>query len=118
MTGKYYQHRWSKVVVGNVVKYYYRYKLSLRDLREILLDRGIDVSHESIRCWVYKFGQKYAECLRKNPSQRFTDQWHRDEVHGKIQGQAYWLWRAVDSNGQEILDIACLQIFSKNTESR
>ena len=52
--------------------------------------------------WVYKFGPKYAESLRKNSSQRFTDKWHRDEVHGKIQGKAYWLWRAVDSKGQEI----------------
>jgi len=49
MNGKYYRNRWPKVVIGCVVKYYYRYKLSLRDLREILLDRGIDVSHESLR---------------------------------------------------------------------
>jgi putative transposase len=81
---------------------YFRFPLSLRLLKEMLLERGIVVSYETVRRWALKFGPDYARRLRrKTPSRR--DIWHLDEVVITIAGQKHWLWRAVDQDGH-VLD--------------
>ena len=81
----------------------HRFALSLRDVEDLLAERGIIVSYETIRIWVRKFGAQIAKRIRtarKQPS----DKWHLDEVVIMIRGVKHWLWRAVDSSG-EVLDI-------------
>jgi len=80
---------------------YYRLNASLRDTSQALSYRGLDVSHETIRAWVYKFGRLYASGLRKRQPQR-GDKWHLDEVCLKMKGKSYWLWRAIDQDGYEL----------------
>ena len=82
---------------------YYRFPLSLREVQEMMLQRGIVVSHETIRQWWLKFGQTYANGLRRRRP-RPGDTWHLDEVFLTINGQRQYLWRAVDQDGN-VLDI-------------
>jgi transposase-like protein len=82
---------------------YLRFTLSYRDVEELLTERGPDVSYETIRRWVRKFGPKFARNLRRLRP-RLSDTRHLDEMVVTIQGQRMFLWRAVDSEG-EILDI-------------
>jgi putative transposase len=83
---------------------YFRFPLSLRLVEEMLLERGIVVSYETVRRWALKFGPEYARRLkRKRPSRR--DIWHLDEVVVTISGQKHWLWRAVDQNGYVLDEI-------------
>jgi putative transposase len=77
--------------------------LSLREVEELMLQRGIVVSHETVRQWCAKFGQTYANGLRRQRP-RPGDKWHLDEVFIKINGKTYYLWRAVDQDGV-VLDI-------------
>ncbi len=82
---------------------YFRLTLSLRDVEEMLAQRGIEVSYETIRCWTIKFGPQFAKALRKRrpaPSPR----WHLDEMVCKVRGRRMHLWRAVDDEG-EVLDL-------------
>ena len=79
------------------------FALSLRDVEELLLARGVVVSHEAIRSWCATFGLDYAKKLRhRRPCP--GDKWHLDEVFVKINGTTHYLWRAVDQHG-EVLDI-------------
>jgi putative transposase len=82
---------------------YYRFPLSLREVEEMMLARGVTVSHETIRQWTVKFGQAYANRLRRRRA-RPGDKWHLDEVFIKINGKTHYLWRAVDQDGT-VLDI-------------
>ena len=82
---------------------YFRFHLSFRDVQDLLAERGIVVSHESIRAWCSKFGPSYAAGLRRRRA-RAGDKWHLHEVALKICGRRYWLWRAVDQHGV-VLDI-------------
>jgi len=82
---------------------YYRFNLSHRDVEELLAERGIVVSHESIRCWCNKFGAAYAQRLRRKHA-GFGDTFYIDEVFVKIQGTQRYLWRAVDQAG-EVVDV-------------
>ena len=82
---------------------YLRFTLSYRDVEELLAERGLDVSYETIRRWVAKFGTAYARNLRRLRP-RPADTWHLDEMVVSIQGRRLYLWRAVDSEG-EILDM-------------
>ena len=82
---------------------YYRFPLSLREVQEMMAERGVIVSHESIRGWAAKFGQAYANGLRRRRP-RPGDKWHLDEVFIKVNGQRHYLWRAVDQHG-DVLDI-------------
>jgi putative transposase len=82
---------------------YFRFPLSLREVEELMLARGVVVSHESIRRWCEKFGQAYANGLRRRRS-RPGDKWHLDEVYVKINGITHYLWRAVDQDGN-VLDV-------------
>ena len=72
--------------------------LSLREVQEIMAERGVIVSHEGIRAWSQKFGQAYANGLRRGRP-RPGGKWHLDEVFIKVNGQRHYLWRAVDQHG-------------------
>jgi hypothetical protein len=78
------------------------FPLSLREVEEMMLARGVTVSHDTIRQWTGKFGQAYANGLRRRRP-RPGDKWHRDEVFIKINGKTHCLWRAVDQDGN-VLD--------------
>jgi putative transposase len=97
----YKRYRHPKSVIGYAVRLYLRYCLSYRDVQEILLERGIEVTYETIRAWVYRWGSTYASRIRKRRS-GFNDKWHIDEVYLKINGKFYYLWRLVDGDGLEI----------------
>ncbi len=96
-------YRFPRSIISYAVWTYHRFALSLRDVEDLLAERGVAVSYETIRAWVWKFGAQIAKrvrAARKLP----TDKWHLDEVVIVIRGKEHWLWRAVDSNG-EVLDI-------------
>jgi putative transposase len=102
-TERYKNHRFPGEIISHGVWLYYRFTLSYRDVQEILLERGIEVSHEAIRQWCGKFGQDYANRLRRRRP-RPGDKWHWDEVFITINGERYYLWRAVDQD-DNVLDI-------------
>ena len=82
---------------------YHRFPLSFREVEELMLQRGVVVSYETIRAWCAKFGQAYANQLRRRRA-RPGDKWHLDEVFVKINGTIHYLWRAVDQHGN-VLDV-------------
>jgi len=82
---------------------YFRFTLSLRDREELLAQRGIEVSYETIRCWIAKFGPQIAANLRRRRSPP-TGRWHLDEMFVRVGGRKMWLRRAVDDEG-EVLDV-------------
>lgn len=90
-------------VIQHAVWLYLRFNLSLRDVEDLLAERGLDVSYETIRRWVVRFGTTYAKRLRAR-SPRSDDRWHLDEMFVSIGGRRMYLWRAVDAEG-EVLDI-------------
>jgi putative transposase len=90
-------------IISHGVWLYHRFPLSLREVQEMMLERGVVVSHETVRQWCATFGQTYANGLRcRRP--RPGDTWHRDEVFITINGKRQYLWRAVDQHGT-VLDI-------------
>lgn len=102
-SGAFLGHRFSPEIIAYAVWAYHRFPMSLRDVEDLLAARGIIVSHETIRAWVAKFGSQYAKVIRRDRP-KVADKWHLDEVVLPINGKKYWLWRAVDSNG-DVLDI-------------
>ena len=81
--------------------YYIRYPLSFRQVEDILHERGVDICHETVRFWVERFGSKFAGEIRKNRAGHHSNwQWHLDEVFVKINGERFYLWRAVDHEGE------------------
>jgi putative transposase len=90
-------------VIRHSVWLYLRFTLSYRYVEELLAERGLDVSYETVRRWVLKFGPAFARNLRRLRPRPST-QWHLDEMAVVIGGRRLWLWRAVDSEG-EVLDI-------------
>lgn len=100
----YKRHRFPPQIIAYAVWLYFRFPLSYRLVEEMLLERGILVSYESVRRWAQKFGPAYARRLkRKTPSRR--DIWHLDEVVITIAGKKHWLWRAVDQDGYVLDEI-------------
>jgi putative transposase len=95
--------RFPAEIISHCVWLYYRFALSFRDVEEMMLQRGVVVSHETVRQWCAKFGQTYANALRRRRA-RPGDTWHLDEVFIKINGTSHYLWRAVDQHGN-VLDI-------------
>jgi putative transposase len=94
----YKRHRFPPEIIAHAVWLYFRFPLSLRLVEEMLLERGIVVSYETVRRWALRVGPAYARRLeRKAPSRR--DIWHLDEVVITIAGRKHWLWRAVDQDG-------------------
>jgi putative transposase len=100
---EYKRHRFPPEIIHHAVWLYHRFNLSQRDIEDLLAERGITVSYESIRLWCNKFGPQYARRLRRR-HQGFGDTFYVDEVFVKIQGQQDYLWRAVDQDG-EIVDV-------------
>jgi putative transposase len=100
---RYKRHRFPPELIAHAVRLYFRFALSYRDVEELLAERGVVVTYETIRQWCQKFGQPYANALRRRRP-RPGDKWHLDEVFITIDGQTHYLWRAVDQDG-EILDI-------------
>ncbi len=96
-------HRFHPDIIRQAVWLYFRFTMSYRDVEDLLAERGIDVSYETVRLWVLKFGQAYAYRIRKRRPTAF-DHWHIDEVFVNIGGKQMYLWRAVDGEG-EVLDI-------------
>jgi putative transposase len=100
----YKRHRFPPQVIAHAVWLYFRFPLSLRMVEEMLLERGIVVSYETVRKWATKFGADYARRLhRKRPSP--NDVWYLDEVVVAIAGKKHWLWRAVDQDGYVLDEI-------------
>jgi putative transposase len=100
----YKRHRFPPQIIAHAVWLYYRFPLSLRLVEEMLLERGVLASYETVRRWAQKFRPDYARRLkRKRPSRH--DIWHLDEVVVTIAGQKHWLWRAVDQDGYVLDEI-------------
>ena len=97
------RHRFPPEVIRHAIWLYARFTLSYRDVEELLAGRGFDVSYETVRRWVLKFGPAFARNLRRLRP-RPADTWHLDEMVVSIRGRRMYLWRAVDSEG-EILDL-------------
>ncbi len=99
----YTRQRFPPAVIQHAVWLYFRFALSYRDVEDMLAERGIDVSYETVRRWALKFGRIYAQQIRRRRP-RPSDRWHLDEVFLKIGGKIVYLWRAVDNEG-EVLDV-------------
>jgi putative transposase len=91
------------MVISHAVYLYHRFLLSYKDVQELLFERGIDVSHETIRAWCIKFGPYMAEALRHRKPRRGRH-WHLDEMRVVMSGVVHWLWRAVNEHG-DVLDV-------------
>ncbi|MDV6270836.1 IS6 family transposase [Rhodococcus globerulus] len=96
-------HRYPAEIINHCVWLYFRFPLSFREVEEMMLKRGVVVSYEPIRRWCAKFGQAYANQLRRRRAQP-GDTWHLDEVFIRINGTQHYLWRAVDQYGN-VLDV-------------
>ncbi|MGB6389442.1 MAG: DDE-type integrase/transposase/recombinase, partial [Methyloceanibacter sp.] len=93
----------SPEVIRLVVMMYIRYPLSLRQVEDILFERGIDICHETVRYWWNRFGPMFAAAIRKRRlHHRLFSQWrwHLDEVFVRINGETHYLWRVVDHEGE------------------
>ncbi|GEO15399.1 IS6 family transposase [Microvirga aerophila] len=100
----YKRHRFPPEVIAHTVWLYFRFPLSLRLVEEMLLERGVVVSYETVRRWAIRFGLEYVQRIkRKRPSRH--DTWHFDEVVVSIAGEKHWLWRAVDQDGYVLDEI-------------
>ena len=95
--------RYPAEIISHCVWLYHRFPLSFREVQEMMLARGVVVSHETIRQWCAKFGVAYTAALRRRRP-RVGDKWHLDEVFIKVNGARQYLWRAVDQDGN-VLDI-------------
>src|SRR5205085_37178 len=96
-------YRFPPEIIQQAIWLYLRFTLSLRDVEDLLVERGVAVSYETVRRWVNHFGPMIAADLRKRrPKPHAT--WHLDEVYLKIDGRMVYLWRAVDAEG-EVLDV-------------
>src|SRR5262245_1994070 len=100
---RYKHHRFPVEIISHGVWLYYRFCLSYRVVEALLFTRGVIVTYEAIRKWCRKFGQAYANQLRRQRP-RPDDKWHLDEVFLTINGKRHYLWRAVDQDGN-VLDI-------------
>ena len=99
----YRRHRFPVSIIQHAIWLYLRFTLSYRDVEDLLAERGLDISYETVRRWVLKFGPLIARKLRQRRS-RPSDRWHLDEMVARIAGRRMYLWRAVDHEG-EILDM-------------
>jgi putative transposase len=99
----YRRHRFPPPIIQHAIWLYLRFTLSYRDVEELLAERGLEVSYETVRRWVLKFGPGFARRLRRSRP-RPSDRWHLDEMVVRIAGKRMYLWRAVDHEG-EVLDM-------------
>jgi putative transposase len=96
-------YRFLPAVIQQAIWLYFRFTLSFRDVEDLLAERGITVSYETVRRWVNHFGPMIAADLRRRRPKPYST-WHLDEVYLKISGRMVYLWRAVDAEG-EVLDV-------------
>ncbi|NYH20978.1 hypothetical protein GGD40_000457 [Paraburkholderia bryophila] len=97
----YHGHRFPASIISHAVRWYFRFQLSLRDIEKLLFERGVTVSHESIRRWTDKFGARFAHRIkgaRRTPGST----WHLDEMFVTLRGEPWLLWRAIDEHGIEL----------------
>src|SRR3954447_7417903 len=99
----YSRHRFPPPVIQHAIWLYLRFTLSYRDVEDLLAERGLDISYETVRRWVLKFGPMIARKLRQRRG-RPSDRWHLDEMVIRMAGEHLYLWRAVDHEG-EVLDM-------------
>jgi len=99
----YKRHRFPPDIISYAVWLYHRFNLSHRDIEDLLAERGITVSRESIRLWCIKFGAIYTRRLKRK-HRGYGDTFYIDEVFVKINGRQHYLWRAVDQDG-EVVDV-------------
>jgi len=99
----YKRHRFPPDIISYAVWLYYRFNLSHHDIEDLLAERGITVTRESIRLWCIKFGAKFARRLKRK-HRGYGDTFFIDEVFVKINGKQHYLWRAVDQDG-EVVDV-------------
>jgi putative transposase len=102
-TPSYRGFRFPSEIISHTVRLYHRFCLSFREVEELLAERGITVTYETIRQWCQKFGPDYARKLKKRQG-RLGKTWHIDEGFVTIQGEQQYLWRAVDQDGN-VIDI-------------
>ena len=112
----------SPEIIKLAVMYYVRFPLSLRQVEDILHERGLDICHETIRFWWNRFGPIFSKEIRKRrPAAHSLRRWHIDEVFVKINGQRFYLWRAIDHEGTVLEcvvakkhdSLSALKIFNK-----
>jgi len=96
-------YRFPTEIIAHAVWLYFRFSLSFREVEELLAQRGITVTYETVRQWCRRFGRAYARRLRQRRGQ-LGDTWHIDELFVSINGRRQYLWRAVDQDG-DVLDI-------------
>jgi len=113
---RYHRHRFPPEIISHAVWLYHRFGLSLRDVEDLLAERGVSVSSEAIRLWCGKFGLDYARKLRRREG-RLGDTWFLDEVFVTIRGERHYLWRAVDQDG-DVIDILVQRRRSANAAKR
>src|SRR5277367_6719361 len=99
MTISFARHQFPPAIIRHAVWLYLRFTLSYRDVEDLLAERGLDVSYETVRRWVSKFGPLFARELRRRRP-RPTARWHLDEMAVMIAGTQFWLWRAVDDEDE------------------
>ena len=100
---RYRRHRFPIEIISHAVWLYHRFCLSFRDVEDLLAERGVEITYETIRRWCAKFGPDYARTLRRRRG-RLGDRWFLDEVFVTIRGRRHYLWRAVDQDG-DVIDI-------------
>ncbi len=93
--------RFPREVIAYAVWAYHRFALSTADVEDLLAERGVIVSRETVRLWVNRFGRHFAGCIKRDRP-RPNDKWHLDEVVITIAGERFWLWRAVDADGDTV----------------
>ena len=95
--------RFPREIVAYAVWAYHRFALSTADVEDLLAERGVIVSRETVRLWINRFGRHFADCIRRNRPKP-NDKWHMDEAVITIGGKKFLLWRAIDADG-DVLDI-------------
>jgi putative transposase len=103
MTISFARHQFPPEIIRHAVWLYVRFALSYRDVEDLVAERGLDISYETVRRWVLKFGPLFARELRRQRP-RPTSTWHLDEMAVVIAGRQFCVWRAVDDEG-EVLDL-------------
>lgn len=103
-------HRFPREIFACKVWTYHRFALSTSDDKDLLAERGVMGSRETVRNWMNRFGLHFADCIKRDRP-GICDKWHLDEVVVPINGVKFWLWRAVEANGN-ILDLASAPLSS------
>jgi putative transposase len=113
----YHGYRFPPTITSHAVWLYDRFCLNLRNVEDLVAERGTSVSHESIRQWCNRFGPEYALKLKKQQG-RLGDTWYLDEVSIKINGELHYLWRAVDQDGDTIAEVSHEQTRQRERQMR